>query len=76
LIFFVFFVFFVDPFFAWRHEAESRLAAFSRMSPEVPAVPDQFLILVTCRDEQHQTEMLARLSKEGVECKALLAQAS
>jgi hypothetical protein len=36
---------------AWRHEALSRLAAVSSTSPEVPAVPEQFLILVTCRDE-------------------------
>jgi hypothetical protein len=58
---------------AWRAEAEASLAALSSTSPEAPAVPEQFLILVTCRDEQHQTEMLARLSKEGVESKALVA---
>jgi hypothetical protein len=58
---------------AWRAEAEASLAALFSTSPEAPAVPEQFLILVTCRDEQHQVEVLRRLSNEGLECKALLA---
>jgi hypothetical protein len=38
----------------------------------VEDVPEQFLILVTCRDEQHQVELLARFQKEGLPCKAVL----
>jgi hypothetical protein len=30
-------------------------------------------VLVTCRDEKEQTELLGRLKEEGRECKALLA---
>jgi hypothetical protein len=36
-------------------------------------VPEQFLILITCRDEQHQAELLDRFHREGMECKALLS---
>jgi hypothetical protein len=35
--------------------------------------PEQFLILITCRDEKHQAEMLERFRGEGLECKALLS---
>jgi hypothetical protein len=34
--------------------------------------PEQFLILITCRDERHQVELLGRLHAEGEQCKALL----
>jgi ParB family chromosome partitioning protein len=33
---------------------------------------DEFRILITCDDEAQQTELLERLSGEGVECKALV----
>jgi hypothetical protein len=36
-------------------------------------IPDQYLILITCRNETHQAELLGRLHGEGVECKALLS---
>jgi hypothetical protein len=32
----------------------------------------QFLVLITCRDEAHQVELLTRFEAEGLECKALL----
>jgi hypothetical protein len=34
---------------------------------------EQFLLLVKCRDEKHQVELLQRFHKEGLECKALLS---
>ena len=34
-------------------------------------INEQWLILITCRDENHQTEILDRLIKENIECKAL-----
>ncbi len=37
-----------------------------------PACPEQFLILITCRSEHHQTELLAELQERGLTCKALL----
>jgi hypothetical protein len=37
------------------------------------AVRDQFMILVECRDEQHQVELLQQFQSEGLSCKALLS---
>ena len=36
-------------------------------------VPEQFLVLSTCRDEQHQVELLARFQRQGLPCKAVLS---
>jgi hypothetical protein len=33
---------------------------------------DQYLILVTCRDEKEQVELLSRFTAEGLQCKALV----
>ncbi len=33
---------------------------------------EAFYVLVTCRDERQQVELLARFQGEGLECKALL----
>jgi hypothetical protein len=41
--------------------------------PDSPPIPEQFLLLVTCRDEKHQVELLERFGREGLECKALLS---
>jgi hypothetical protein len=38
-----------------------------------PAVKEQYLVLVTCRDEAHQIEILQRFQEEGLPCKALLS---
>ncbi|MCI0458088.1 MAG: hypothetical protein L0Z62_14085 [Gemmataceae bacterium] len=60
---------------AWRAEAEAALAAAEegrrKEGPEV--VPEQFLVLVTCRDEAHQVELLRRFHSEGLESRALLS---
>jgi hypothetical protein len=37
-------------------------------------IPEQYLVLVACRDEQHQVELLGRFQGEGLDCKALLSQ--
>jgi hypothetical protein len=37
------------------------------------SIPEQFLVLITCRDEKHQTELLQRLKEDGLDCKALLS---
>jgi hypothetical protein len=58
---------------AWRAEAEASLAALSPSSPDVAPGPAQFLVLVTCRDEKHQVEVLQSLNEDGLECRALLA---
>jgi hypothetical protein len=42
------------------------------LPPGETVVPEQWLILVTCRDEKQQAELLERFRGEGLECKALL----
>jgi hypothetical protein len=58
---------------AWR-AAEVCLAT-SAVPPARPVQPGpaQFLILLTCRDEKHQVELLTRFHGEGLECRALLS---
>jgi hypothetical protein len=36
-------------------------------------VPAQFMVLVMCKDEEHQVELLGRFAGEGLDCKALLS---
>jgi hypothetical protein len=38
----------------------------------VGAIPEQFLILVPCRDEKQQVELLGRFGKEGLERRAMM----
>jgi hypothetical protein len=56
---------------AWRAEAEARMAAAA--SAPVELGPAQYLVLVTCRDERHQVELLERFTAEGLTCRALLS---
>jgi hypothetical protein len=59
---------------AWEATTNPRLAALREPGPWQPAsVPEQFLILMTCRDEKHQVELLERFQREGLECKALMS---
>ena len=48
---------------------EESLAAARRS----PSIPEQFLILVECADEQTQIELLQRFQQEGLKCKALVS---
>jgi hypothetical protein len=66
----------VDPALeaAWRATAHAALEGPAALPVrEVGPGPEQFLVLVTCRDEQHQVELLDRFRGEGLECKALLS---
>jgi hypothetical protein len=59
---------------AWEATVNPLLADLTQ--PELPGprlLPEQFLVLVTCRDERHQVELLERFHREGLECKALLS---
>ncbi len=49
--------------------AESLAAARKRSE----SIPEQFLILVECGDEQTQIELLQRFQEEGLKCKALVS---
>jgi hypothetical protein len=55
------------------HHALSATHHASRPTPHDHSdYPAQFLVLVTCRDERHQVELLTRFQGEGLHCKALL----
>ena len=40
---------------------------------DAPALPEQFLILVTCANEEEQAQLLQQLTDEGLKCKALIS---
>lgn len=48
-------------------------AAKSAPVPEPEAIPEQYLILVECRDEDHQTELLQKFHDDGLSCRALIS---
>jgi hypothetical protein len=57
----------------WQTAAEAGQETLAdRMAGDV-SFPEQYLILVTCRDEKQQVELLARFCGEGLECRALVA---
>jgi hypothetical protein len=59
---------------AWRAEAEAALAAIQETPKAgVESVPAQFLILVTCRSEAQQAELLEKFRAGGLDCRALLS---
>jgi hypothetical protein len=59
---------------AWRAAAEACLEASAALPVRaVPSAPAQYLILLTCRDEKHQVELLTRFHGEGLKCRALLS---
>jgi len=54
----------------WRPEVEAVLTA--EPAPEAVMGPEQFLVLVTCRDEGQKVELRRRLSGKRMECRALM----
>jgi hypothetical protein len=59
---------------AWEAAANTNLAALGAAEPPgMQSIPEQYLILVTCRDERHQVELLERFRCDGLECRALLS---
>ena len=69
---------------AWQAAAEqaatrpSRLAVdssplVSPLAPDPSPLADQFYVILACRDEKHQVELLERFTAEGFKCKAALA---
>jgi hypothetical protein len=58
---------------AWEATARGCLEPQPREKPELTSIPEQFLILVTCRDEKHQIELLEQFQRDGLECRALLS---
>jgi hypothetical protein len=59
---------------AWEAAADANLAAAPAPSRwQGRDIPEQYLILVTCRDERHQVQLLERFQRDGLECKPLLS---
>jgi hypothetical protein len=48
---------------AWQAVAEAAMKASA--SREVVSIPDQYLLLLTCRDERHQVELLQRFQSDS-----------
>jgi hypothetical protein len=58
----------------WEAAARATLEApAERARPEVQTLPEQWYVLVVCRDEKQQVELLGRLMGEGLECRAILS---
>jgi hypothetical protein len=59
---------------AWEAATNAAVAPPYEPSKEgVPIGPEQWLVLITCRDERHQVELLQRFQTEGLDCRALLS---
>jgi hypothetical protein len=59
---------------AWQAAAEASLAALDDpLRRPVDPGPEQFYVLLTCKDERQQRDLLARFQAEGLECRALLS---
>jgi hypothetical protein len=57
----------------WQAEAEAAMTKFARPLGEGEGgkalqLSEQFLVLITCRDEKEQAELLGRFQAEGLEC--------
>jgi hypothetical protein len=58
----------------WEQTAKAAKEAKEFLEAKTAALqPAQFLVLVQCRDEQHQVDLLERFQSEGLTCKALLS---
>src|SRR5437764_1241984 len=54
---------------AWRLAAEATVPPPPEPLAGLDEIPEQWLVLVTCRDERQQGEVLGRLQGEGLACK-------
>jgi len=65
----------VDPELdaTWQRAAQALLEALSDPPRRFHDVKEQFLVLVTFRDEKQQVQLLQRFAAEGLECKALVS---
>ncbi|HKI31000.1 MAG TPA: hypothetical protein VKA46_03985 [Gemmataceae bacterium] len=57
---------------AWQAAAEACLERPKGKGLRGEALEEQWYVLVTCRDEKHQVELLGRFKGEGLTCKAVL----
>jgi hypothetical protein len=57
----------------WDASARNQAKVEAALDKAARPPPEQFLILVECRDEEHQVELLQEFQTEGLECRALLS---
>ncbi len=63
---------------AWQAEAEMAMAKFKQKNGQIVRgrneleISEQFLIVVTCRNEKQQVELMGKFQGEGLEVKALV----
>jgi hypothetical protein len=58
---------------AWRQAAQAAIPPEPEPLAGLDTVLENWFVLVTCRDEWHQLEVLGRLQAEGLTCKAVLS---
>lgn len=46
---------------------DTKAAVVSKRPRRVDSIPEQFLVLVTCRNETQQVELLQRFHSEGIQ---------
>jgi len=56
---------------AWQTAVEEKMQNWKE-SREVEPGSEQWIVLVTCRDEEHQVELLKRFQEEGLKVRALV----
>jgi hypothetical protein len=56
-----------------RPDCKAAAKPASSDAPPVSADWERYLILITCRDEREQVELLKVLQAEGLTCRALLS---
>jgi predicted DNA-binding transcriptional regulator YafY len=57
----------------WQSLATSEAETAAALDAAAATPAEQFLILVECRDEAHQVELLQRLQADGITCKPLIS---
>jgi hypothetical protein len=57
----------------WRSLAEGEAATRMTLEEASKPLPEKFLIVIECRDEKHQVELLEKLQVQGISCKALVS---
>lgn len=57
----------------WKSLERNARATRATLEEARQAPPEQYLILVDCRDEAHQLDLLAKFQADGISCKAIIS---
>jgi hypothetical protein len=58
----------------WEEAARQSAEAAQRLARPIPQfIAEKYMVLLTCKDEKQQVELLARFQAEGLTCKALMS---